>query len=244
MGNRDRQAKSRGKKAMKIPKANDEFENLVQKICKVAKTSPKKANILVKSFVLGGFCANAKSKPISILHLQSLKNSNCVEEHRKLVCRIQTEYGSLRKASASLNVPWKTFHRLCQKVQKRKKMVREQWVDIRNFYTQDNISQELPNIKTAGRRYMTKTLDESYTVYKEDCVKLGKKSVSFATFCRFRPKKVFTINKTPDRQCICDQCENFRQLRQAFHANKIRGIASHTDECIKESVCKVSKCRE
>ena len=60
---------------MKIPKANDEFEHLVQKICKVAKTSPKKANILVKSFVSGGFCANAKSKPIPILHLQSLKNS-------------------------------------------------------------------------------------------------------------------------------------------------------------------------
>ena len=45
---------------------------------------------------------------------------------------------------------------------------------------------------------MTKTFDESYTVYKEDCVKLGKKLVSFAIFCRFRPKKVFTINKTPD----------------------------------------------
>ena len=70
-------------------------------------------------------------------------------------------------------------------------MVREQWVDIKNFYTHDNISQEFPNIKTAGRQYMTKTLDESYTVYKEDCVKLGKKLVSFATFCRFRPKNGF-----------------------------------------------------
>ena len=27
---------------------------------------------------------------------------------------------------------------------------------------------------------------------------------------------------------------------QAFCANKIKGIASHTDECIKESMCKVS----
>ena len=119
-------------------------------------------------------------------------------------------------------------------------MVREQWVDIRNFYTHDNISQELPNIKTACRQYMTKMLDESYTVHKEDCVKLGKKSVSFTTFCKFRPKKVFTINKTPDRQPICDQCENFRLLRQAFCVNKLQGIASHTNECIKESMVKVS----
>ena len=58
-------------------------------------------------------------------------------------------------------------------------MVRRQWLDIKNFYTCDTISQELPNIKTAGRQYMTQTLDESYTVYKQDCVKLGKKSVPF-----------------------------------------------------------------
>ena len=168
--------------------------------------------------------------------MQSLKNKNHVKEHEKLVSDIKKQYGSLRKASVALKVPWKTFHRLCQKLKKRKKMVRDQWVEIR-----DNILTELPNIKTAGRRYLTKTLEQSYQFYKEECIYLGKKSMSFATFCRFKPKNVYTINHTPDRQCICDTCENFQLLRKAFRYSNIKGIASHTNECIKQSLCTVCK---
>ena len=126
-------------------------------ICQVAKTSPKKANILVQSFASHGFVDKITSKSISILQLQSLKNKNCVKEHEKLVSDTKKQYGSLRKASVALKVPWKTFHRLCQKLKKRKKMVRDQWVEIKKFYTRDSILTELPNIKTAGRHYLTKT---------------------------------------------------------------------------------------
>ena len=100
---------------------------------------------------------------------------------------------------------------------------------------------ELPNIKTAGRHYLTKTLEQSYQFNKEECINLGKKSMSFATFCRFRPKNVYTINQTPDRQCICDTCENFWLLWKAFKYSNIKGIASHTNECIKQILCTVCK---
>ena len=60
LGNRDRQAKSQGKKAMKIPKANDEFENLVQKICKVAKTSPKKSKYFSEIICFGRFLSQCQ----------------------------------------------------------------------------------------------------------------------------------------------------------------------------------------
>ena len=46
--------------------------------------------------------------------------------------------------------------------------------------------------------------------------------------------------KTPDRQCICDVCKNFRLLRQAMKNNGIKGIPSHTNECIQQSMCDVS----
>ena len=128
------------------------------------------------------------SKSISILQLQSFKNKNCVKEHEKLVSEIKKQYGSFRKASVALKVPWKTFYRLCQKPKKRQKMVRDQWVEIRKFYSRDKISTELPNIKTAGRHYLTKTLEQSYQFYKEECINAGNKSMSFATFCRFRPQ--------------------------------------------------------
>ena len=169
------------------------------------------------------------------------KNKNNVKEHEKLVSEIKKQYGSLSKASVVLKVPWKTFHRLWQKPRKRQKMVRDQWVEIRKFYSRDNISTELPNIKTAGRHYLTKTLEQSYQFYKEECINAGNKSMLFATFCRFRPKNVYIINQTLDRQCICDTCENFWLLRKAFRYNNIKGIASHTNECIKESLCAVCK---
>ena len=142
----------------RIPEKSEQFEKLVNDICQVAKSSPKKANILVRSFASHGFVDKITSKSISILQLQSLKNKNRVKEHEKLVSDIKKQYGSLRKASVALKVPWKTFHRLCQKLKKRKKMVRDQWVEIKKFYTRDNILTELPNIKTAGRHYLTKTL--------------------------------------------------------------------------------------
>ena len=59
-------------------------------------------------------------------------------------------------------------------------------------------------------------------------------------FCCFWPKNVYTIDKTPDRQCICDVCRNFRLLRQAMKDNGIKGIPSHTNECIQQSMCDVS----
>ena len=51
---------------------------------------------------------------------------------------------------------------------------------------------------------------------------------------------MYKISQTPDRQCICDQCENFRLLRLAFKNNKIHGIKEHTEMCIKQSLCKVT----
>ena len=99
---------------------------------------------------------------------------------------------------------------------------------------------ELPSVRTAGRRYLSKTLEETYQYYIEDCLKLGKERISFFTFCHFWPKNVYTIDKTPDRQCICDVCENFRLLQQAMKNNGIKGIPPHTNECIRQSRCDVS----
>ena len=75
-----------------------------------------------------------KSKLLSVLQLQSLKAKNHKSEHSKLVDKIRTSYGSLIKASKALNVHWCTFHRLCQSLKKKKKLIHEEWIDIRTFY--------------------------------------------------------------------------------------------------------------
>ena len=92
-----------------------------------------------------------------------------------------------------------------------------------------------------GCRYLTKTLEETYAMYKEHCFKKNsKKSVAFSTFCKMRPVKIYKIAQTPDRQCICDTSENFRLLHQAMKVNLIKGIEQHTDLCIKQSLCTVN----
>ena len=122
----------------------------------------------------------------------------------------------------------------------KKKAKQDEWIDIQTFYAQDNISFEMLIARASSRQFLTKTLEESYHMYQEDCKKSDKEYVSFSTFCRLHPKNIYKVNQTPDRQCICDQCENFQLLRQAFQYNQIKGIPSHTDLCIKQSMCDVS----
>ena len=94
-------------------------------------------------------------------------------------------------------------------------------------------------MRCQGKRYLTKMLEELYHAYVEDCLKTSKKHLAFSTFCRLCLSKVYTISQTPDRQCICDTCKNFRLLRQAFKYHNIKGIELHTDLYIKQSLCKV-----
>ena len=179
------------------------------------------------------------SKPLPLFQLQFLKAKNCVQEHAKLVTQIKKDYGSLCKASIVMNVHWTIFNRLCKPPQKKSKQLKEQWVDIKTSYARDNVSQELPLARAKGQRYMTKTLEEAYHMYTEHFAKSGKKCVSFSTFCKMRPRNIYKIGQTPDCQCICDTCENFRLLHQSIKNYLIKSIEHHTDTCIKQSLCPV-----
>ena len=97
----------------------------------------------------------------------------------------------------------------------------------------------MPVARVCGRHYLTKTLEESYQLYKEECIRKGNKGVSFSTFCKLHPKNIYKIGQTLDCQCICDQCKNFWLLQQAFKYNQIKGIAPHTKLCIQQRRCTV-----
>ena len=135
---------------------------------------------------------------------------NRVKEHELHVKKLLKTYGSMCKASLATGVPYKTLHRFSQTPASRKKESKQAWIDIRSFYTSDVVSHELPAVKCKGRRFLNLTLDECFSLYKDGCVSEGKRNVSFSTFCRLRPKSVFKVDQTPNRQCVCEQCENFR----------------------------------
>ena len=165
---KSRKRKSRAK--LKVPTSPQKYAKHVEKVVKLAQCDPVKSAILVKCLDGTNILKNV-AKPLSVLELQSLKRKNRIQEHSALVDKFRNKYGSLRQASKSLNVHWKTFHHLCQPLAKKKKEIRDSWVDIKTFYERDYISQELPSIQCQGRCYMTKTLEESYHAYVEDCLK-------------------------------------------------------------------------
>ena len=87
---------------------------------------------------------------------------------------------------------------------------------------------------------MTSTLEECFTLYKDDCKKEFKVAVSFSTFAHLRPHNVYKIDQTPDRQCICDECENFRMVRRTLNRLGIKGVPVHSKECIEMSLCQIN----
>ena len=113
------------------------------------------------------------------------------------------------------------------------------WTDIHNFYNSNIVSHKLPSVKGKGRHFLNLTFEECFGMYKEGCMRDGKQHISFSTFCRLHPKSVFKVDPTPDQQCICEQCENFRLMKNMLIKLGVAGIAPHAPDCIKMSFCKV-----
>ena len=143
------------------------------------------------------------------------------------------QYGSIRKACFALGVPYKTLHHLCQPPVPRKKQSKQVWTDIKQFYTSNVVSHELPSARCKGRRFLTMSLEECFSVYKEGCIREGKTNVSFSTFCRLM------VGQTPDRQCICEQCENFRLVKNQLIKVGVWGIPAQMTDCVKISLCEI-----
>ena len=228
----------------KIPSSEKKFKILLKSAIKVAENSPRKMQILkdtVATFRSVSSEKLSKSK-VSVLQLQFLRKSNRVKEHQVLVKQLLKDYGSMRKASLETGVPYKTLHRICRPPVVRKRETKQVWTDIRSFYTSNIISHELPSVKSKGRRFLNLTLEECFSMYREGCARVKKANVSFSTFCKLRPKSVFKVDQTPDRQCICQQCENFRLAKNQLIKVGILGIPAHTTECIERSLCDIDSC--
>ena len=237
--NRLRQQKCRMLKV--VPQSPSKYHKVVKSLCKAASSSPRKKLILQNCLSSFKFESIPTPKPkLSILQLQMLRRQNRLFEHKQLVTKIKREYGSINKASLQLHVPYKTLHSLCKPLEKKRKTVCETWVNIRLFYNKEIVSHEHPSVRLKGHRFMTSTLEECFTLYKDDCKKEFKVAVSFSTFARLRPRNVYKIDQTPDRQCICDECENFRMVRRTLNRLGIKGVPVHSKECIEMSLCQIN----
>ena len=93
------------------------FANFVDCVIDTGLKSPSKqsviSEVLEKKCTVNLMTDQMKKVPDPTLQLKSFKTQNRLKDHALLVDELKAEYGSLRKASLALNVPWKTFHGLC-----------------------------------------------------------------------------------------------------------------------------------
>ena len=156
-----------------IPASPTKNKKWVHCVLKAAEKSPKKMMILQDTLASFKPVANQNMlnrTRVSVLQLQFVKKSNRMEEHADLVKQLIKEFGSIRKASYQLGVPYKTLHRLCQDPVVWKKETKQVWTDIKNFYTSNVVSYELPSASSNGRRFLSITLEECFLVYKKGAV--------------------------------------------------------------------------
>ena len=80
--------------------------------------------------------------------------------------------------------------------------------EVQSFYRTSKILYNLPNMCFCTQRYMRMTISQAYDLYS-----LGKMSpkrtVAHSTFGKLKLKDVVTIDKTPNRQCCCEEFKNF-----------------------------------
>ena len=91
--------------------------------------------------------------------------------------------------------------------------------EVKDFYQSPQISYNLPDMRFCRKRYMRMSIEEAYDIYKT-----GRTSriVAHSTFEKLKPTDVVTIDKTPNRQCCCDTCENCYSCNEKTWFQRIR----------------------
>ena len=155
--------------------------------------------------------SNITDKPFSILQLKSFKRQNRIADHTRMVEQIKKHYKSLKQAAKDLQVPYCTFHALCQpietKVNQKTVDKNQRAADLRTFFELKSTTLVLPQARFCRKLYMTSTYEDSYQEYKEWCKEKCLDPVSLKSFHQLKPENVCKMSDLPDNQCTCLSCK-------------------------------------
>ena len=251
---RDRQQKIEVEKIHKMQEkfrkcevpTSETFKESATKLLMHGLKSPNKKEFIVKYLQEKGLIGvNSKEqKRFSVLKLKSYKLQKRHKDHKAMVDEIRMHYGSINKAAKALNQNLRTFYKLCQPVAKpvHKRTVQKELnkEKISNFFDLKATTISFPHARIAKKKFMTSTYDESYRKYKRWCVQKGYVAVSSKTFHRLKPANIYKLADTPENQCTCILCQNFKKDRKCIEDNQIKGVAKHSNEIILDSLCPVT----
>ena len=112
--------------------------------------------------------------------------------------------------------------------------------EVQSFYRTSEILYNLPDMCFCTRRYMRMSIGQAYDLYSLGKMS-SKRTVACSTFGKLELKDVVTIDKTPDRQCCCKECKNFRIVILAMNQHGFKSLGANSMNCIEDSLCKLSQ---
>ena len=112
--------------------------------------------------------------------------------------------------------------------------------EAQSFYRTSKISYNLPDIRFCTQRYMRMTISQAYDLYSLGKT-FSKRTVAHSTFGKLKLKDVVTIDKTPNRQCCCKDCENFQIVILAMKWHGFKSLGANSKTCIEDTLCKMSQ---
>lgn len=243
--NKLRQSKFR--KMSKIPKDRTQFGIEFSNFLQVARQSPGKSKIVantVEYFNIGKVRDEMDSDLINPLpRLKCFKEQNRVKDLSELAYRIKKWHGSYRKAARFYHVRWQTFLEMVkpnptEKVKSDrtlKSLARKE--EVGEFYSSPGISNENPRPRACKKRYLTRTVSETYNLYVKSCDEKKTKPMSQRHFMKCRPKQVKRVSQTPDNECLCEKCENEKLIRVHLHGIGLQGIPKTVTDAISYTIC-------
>ena len=236
---RKQQQKCRAKAV--VPKNTERYKSVVNKLVKGGLYSPSKSAVLHDVLAKNELHSLVVLKDNPVLMLNNLKQQNRVAEQEKLVQQLSAKYGSLRRTAKVLSVHWSTLQRLSKpkvkRLTNRKKVFIQRKEELSVFYRADNVSTSLPGARQSSKKFLLDTLEESYKKYKANCIANGQRPMSFSNFCKFRPRDVYIISKTPKRVCVCELCDDFHNKKKVIQAIPVKGLEGSVTELVRKSLC-------
>ena len=155
---------------------------------------------------------------------------------------------NVRRFCKVFNYPRKMIHMLLkgQKLTKRKplmvnstrKKIEQKEMDaLHNFYLRDDISNEVPNRKHHKKRFLKRTLIETYRIYQEEMTAAGKRVFGFSTFQYSRPKCIRLLIQLPDQGCACQSCVNCSLKVRCLCSNGVNGVTRKLTANVTRTLC-------
>ena len=125
----------------------------------------------------------------------------------------------------------------------KRKLTKSMTTEVLSFYENDEVSYCLPDVKYAGCRFMSMTIEEAYKMYLKKFSK--ERKVASKTFAALKPRWIKTMQETPMRGSRCDYCTNIGLLRSTIVGLGIKGIPLNHSASIEKMWCAFrSTCRD